>query len=562
MKEHLKLATLLATKNNIFSIITLFALLLCGANSIFSQEWEVVQSDNDAVNRDLYDEVIELSNGNVLVSSRTQNVNEEGRFISVYPSLTLISSVGEVICSNTYFRPQLCVINSPYIFENKGEMYMLATYNPDHDLNSKNYFKNHDNPPTESIVGLYKLDELLNITKSYEHIFPIDTFEQKNGLWHSHPNIYSGNIYMYSAFEDDGHITGSYIKSVSYSNTPRGHDTIFFFKIDFDGNFLLRKGYEMHTTGGEHQTQYYRQQIVKNDDGYVVYYRGYSIHHHGTIEYYDKDFNHITTRYIDTPGHDPEMENNLYNHSVIRSKNNTTYLATTSLIPINPGDNWGGMHDRNIRLYEIDDNINNSTEVLPVIQYFERETSDLDDMPYRAVDMTRNEEIFFAYTLNYGSLGQGDSWVMIEKLDADFDTIATFYYDDGVDIHTEARCIKTTNDNGLLLVTNSQDLLTNDRWSKVSKIPASALTIEEAHAHNLKVAVAYPNPGGDVMNIRTSLRNCTLQVYDMRGRMVHKQEITDDVTSVDASSWSSGTYVWELGTENGSGILESGKWVK
>ena len=74
----------------------------------------------------------------------------------------------------------------------------------------------------------------------------------------------------------------------------------------------------------------------------------------------------------------------------------------------------------------------------------------------------------------------------------------------------------------------------------IAKFPASAFTdIDEAHAHNLKVAVAYPNPGGDVMNVRTSLRDCTLQVYDMQGRMVHQQEITDDVTSVDASSWSS-----------------------
>ena len=99
----------------------------------------------------------------------------------------------------------------------------------------------------------------------------------------------------------------------------------------------------------------------------------------------------------------------------------------------------------------------------------------------------------------------------------------------------------------------------------MAKFPSSAfVSIEEAHAHNLKVAVAYPNPGGDVMNIRTSLRNCTLQVYDMQGRIVHQQEITDDVTSVDASGWKSGTYVWELGTKdgNGNGILESRKWVK
>ena len=100
----------------------------------------------------------------------------------------------------------------------------------------------------------------------------------------------------------------------------------------------------------------------------------------------------------------------------------------------------------------------------------------------------------------------------------------------------------------------------------ITKFPASAfVNIEEAHAHNLHLAVVYPNPGGDVMNIRTSLRDCTLQVYDMQGRMVHQQEITDDVTSVDASGWKSGTYVWELGMRNeelGIKMVEEGKWVK
>ena len=53
--------------------------------------------------------------------------------------------------------------------------------------------------------------------------------------------------------------------------------------------------------------------------------------------------------------------------------------------------------------------------------------------------------------------------------------------------------------------------------------------------------------------------------YDMQGRMVHQQEITDDVTSVDASGWKSGTYVWKLGIRNeelGIKEVEEGKWVK
>ena len=109
-----------------------------------------------------------------------------------------------------------------------------------------------------------------------------------------------------------------------------------------------------------------------------------------------------------------------------------------------------------------------------------------------------------------------------------------------------------------------------DRIGKpcIVKFPASAFNpdnIEEAHAHGLHLAVAYPNPGGDVMNIRTGLRNAVLTVYDINGRKIHEQELADDVTSVDASNWQSGTYVWKLGIRNeelGMKEVESGKWVK
>ena len=64
------------------------------------------------------------------------------------------------------------------------------------------------------------------------------------------------------------------------------------------------------------------------------------------------------------------------------------------------------------------------------------------------------------------------------------------------------------------------------------------------------------------MNIRTALRNATLCVYDMQGRKIHEQEITDDITSVDASKWSSGTYIWKLTIDNEQLTVEEGKWIK
>ena len=89
--------------------------------------------------------------------------------------------------------------------------------------------------------------------------------------------------------------------------------------------------------------------------------------------------------------------------------------------------------------------------------------------------------------------------------------------------------------------------------------------VDEAHDNGLKVAIAYPNPGKDVLNIRTGLKDARVEVYDMNGRMVYRQEITENVTSIDAEGWPSGSYVWKVvaGTSTGSVTeAESGKWIK
>ncbi|MBQ8760112.1 MAG: T9SS type A sorting domain-containing protein [Bacteroidales bacterium] len=440
-------------------------------------------------------------------------------------------------------------------------MYFLTSYSPDHDIDSKNYFKNYDSIPTESIIGLYKLDEMLNVTEAYEYTYPIDTSEFRNEDWYMYRNLYCGYIHIYSAFEDDGHITGVYSKMESASHEEK-NDSVFFFKMDFNGNFLLRKGYEAGC--GTSIMACKRQQMVKNENGYAVYYRGCP-DYHGIVEYYDDDFNYMAKRDVLLPeDYSPLLTYGMLDiFSVMRSNHNTTYVCSDF------ESSTGAYLNDDIRLYEIDDDLNNSTELLPVLNYIERSSPEHDRTAMRSMDMTKDGGIYFTYTLNCGFFDDKDSWIIIEKLDSDFDTIATFFYNE-VGVYSKATCITTTKDDGLLLVSYSYDLYNHDdRWSKVTKFPASAfVNIEEAHAHNLKLAVAYPNPGGDIMNIRTGLRNATLQVYDMQGRKVHQQIITDEVTSIDASKWQNGTYVWELRAGNGNGrgnengILESGKWVK
>ena len=70
----------------------------------------------------------------------------------------------------------------------------------------------------------------------------------------------------------------------------------------------------------------------------------------------------------------------------------------------------------------------------------------------------------------------------------------------------------------------------------------------------------YPNPGKGVLNIRTGLKDAWVEVYDMNGRMVYGQEIMENVTAINTTNWSEGTYVWKV-VSNGK-EAETGKWIK
>ena len=561
MKKHLKLATLFVA-----------AALFMGANA-FSQEWEnVFEYNNDDYECTNFFEVKELSDGNIGVPSCYYYRSGYGDFYSGHPGVVKISSDGTELSKNYIYKEgYLGTSRAPFLFENsEGDLFALTTFGPDHDYTYFNYFKNFDNPPTDAIIGLYKLDENLQVEKSYEHSYPIDTFEFRGDLmWEMWPNETSGNIFIISAFEDEGDIVGAYVKSVSKSPDYRGNDSLFFFRMNFDGEFLNKKGYDLGAGGGSWQTSHRRNQIIKTGSHYMYYSfdraGGESAFVQGSVKYYDLDFNYIMTKYIDCKNCGGYPGEYLYNIAVKRSDHNTTYLVSDK-------DGTDGSRYNDCRLYEINDDINTVSDNLTIERYCHRGTQDWDaSATYCGVDIADDNTIFFTYQLCKGYVTPSNSYVMIERLDSEFGNISTLYYDISEDeeIATGVFSIHITEDQGVIICGYADDLNSDTDYYYITKFPASAFdpdNIEEAHAHNLKVAVAYPNPGGDVMNIRTSLRNCTLHVYDMQGRMVHQQEITDDVTSVDASNWQRGTYVWELGTENGNGngsrILESGKWVK
>ena len=149
----------------------------------------------------------------------------------------------------------------------------------------------------------------------------------------------------------------------------------------------------------------------------------------------------------------------------------------------------------------------------------------------------------------------------ITYMDADLNKNAEVYIKEP-DIPLCPRCLVALPEGGCLV--SSSSYYSYDGY--IRKVTLSdLLDIEEAHSNGFAVAVAYPNPGKDVLNIRTGLQDARVEVYDVSGRIIIRQEITENITSINAESWPAGIYLWKVYTGVSTGsttLVESGKWIK
>lgn len=556
-------------KKTLFSITIM---LICMAK-VYAQEW-MLRNDyypSDTVRRGYIDS-FELNDGRIALSGNLFYRSGAGDFYTSHPHVTLLSEEGSLLAHRDFFRPGYWGSTTPYLFQDENDdLFALMSYSPDHDSTYFNYFLNQGKPPTNAIIGLYKLDSDLNPVEVYEHTYAIDTFENtNNSFWCWMPQEHSGNIFIYSAFVDEGNIVGVYCKTSTYCPTePRDHDSVFFFRMDFQGNFLDRVGYETSKSGMAYHLACRRYHMVKTETGYQYFVQssggliGYGAGgaRQGTVFYLDEHFNILNYKQFKHYNVIPNNQsaNTFYNIAVSRSHHNTVYLATSARSKDDPS------HDEDCRLYEYDNSFEASNP-LPILHYVERATPTWDTpAPNKAVEVANDGTVYFAYTLNDGYWNNIDSWIMIERLTPDLETIDAVYYDLGGENdgnHSNVYAITTTSDGGVLMEFSSY-IIGNSSHSLNAVAKFSSKTfdgIEEAHASGLKVAVAYPNPGGNTLNISTGLQNAYLEVFDMSGRLIHNQSITEHVTAINAEEWASGTYVWKIYSNHKE--AESGKWIK
>ena len=166
-----------------------------------------------------------------------------------------------------------------------------------------------------------------------------------------------------------------------------------------------------------------------------------------------------------------------------------------------------------------------------------------------SIDFDADDNVYMLGNVDY-------EFHYIAYMDADLNKLGEIYIKEP-DIPLAPRCLVALPEGGCLV--SSSSYYSYDGY--IYKVTLSdLLDIEEAHSNGFTMAMAYPNPGKDVLNIRTALENAHLEVYDLNGRLMHNQGITDSVTTIDAAAWPSGVYVWKV-IANGK-EAEIGKWIK
>ena len=178
----------------------------------------------------------------------------------------------------------------------------------------------------------------------------------------------------------------------------------------------------------------------------------------------------------------------------------------------------------------------------------------------KAIDYGSNGGVYMCGYMDYGSINN----MYITHFDENLNQFGEIYY------HDEQRALTPYSvcayPEGCMVCCAGMNRRTHERENCIYRIKDEVFVgVDEAHDAGFAVAEAYPNPGKDVLNIRTGLKDARVEVYDMSGRMIYGKEITENITSINAEGWPAGSYVWRVmaGTSTGSVTeAETGKWIK
>lgn len=556
-------------------LTTTIALLLVLSCNVFAQHefeyvFDSIQNESPCI---LFNDIIELDNGDFFISGRDLAFAQAIYFCRFSPNGELIKEkrFGDLLLPD---YQNFCSDNFRVLTNDNGGFYLFYTYNP--QLNPS--LLGHEPNIFDAKLVMSELNADFDILHSKEMTFSIDTVDWKNLL--SQTDAYYPRIIIGTVLEDEGNgfvLCCEKLPTHYPYNThlpDHGEDSTIFIKTDYDFNVLKSESY-----GHERCNRFIHRNHLIYDAEYDKYLYYTSISHIGFyVSHFDSDFNFTGEKTLaGTTGqgaHCMVLRDEVYDMAGLTLKRTASHTTI-----IGAGTSQHHLINNNIESYyaasclEVDDNAH-------LVDSMVFAHSDIEDprqrtsVPMdRSVDWIEEDRIFFGATpsavASTAYFLKKFQYFILRLLDRNLNTINEVYYDMGKDstalwINT----LKATSDGGCIIagqfwnyVEEPNNNFTRAFHSVVKKFPPEAFDgIDEAHDNGLKVAVAFPNPGNNQLNIRTTLPDSHIEVYDINGKLIHNVLITDLITSINTEKWPSGTYFWKVISDNNE--AESGKWVK
>ena len=534
----------------------------------------------------IFSDIIELDNGDFILN---------GNDLVKYDSQCIykFSSSGELI-KVKHFKDELKKPGyrqhdnegSPLLVDKNGGYFMFLTYNPIFDTANVNYV-----PGTfDAKIIMNKLDDDFEIEYSKEMSVCLDTIDWKN-LWAHYNSAFTPPfITIGTVIDNNGEgFVISYEKYIGENPKhiwEHGNDSTFFLKTDYNLNVNTEGYYEHNRCNNKRHRNHL---LHDNEENKYIYYTGSDWRENDAtkkgfyVHVFDEDFNFVKESML------PNSDGLGYNTYRFRDNTSTCEGITLRRTSSHTTIIGGGSEIINVTNNTIEDyfaatciEINDNAILLDSMNFA---YSDGHSSNFRTgvpsgccIDFIDENRLFFGATpgayMSYVWMPAVYQYFILRLLDRNLNTLDEVYYNMGVDSTVMwTNTLKATRDGGCIIAglfrnyVENPNIITFRAYNSVlKKFPPEAFDgIEEAHASGLKVAFAYPNPGNDQLNIRTSLRNASAEVIDSQGKLIHHQSITDITTPIDTSTWPSGVYFWRVLSNTTTGavtVAETGKWIK
>jgi hypothetical protein len=164
--------------------------------------------------------------------------------------------------------------------------------------------------------------------------------------------------------------------------------------------------------------------------------------------------------------------------------------------------------------------------------------------------------------MSMGTWVPAPTWIVIAKMNQDLEIEFEKYI--GGDAHYHFSTVTAASDSGILISATRYDWNTQnyERDVIILKLDMNGCITGIQNKNNVKVstAIVYPNPGNEIINIRTALKGCIFNLFDTFGRQILKKPMPDRITTVKTNTLSKGTYYYSV-TDNNKTII-SGTWIK